>query len=299
MNLSHTSNTNNNVNTSNNQACAACKYRRRKCTPDCILAPYFPYDRPRQFLNAHKLFGVRNITKIIESLEPCDKDQAMRTIIYQSDMRANDPVGGCFRYIQELEAQIHFHKAKLDLVLQHLDVFRTQAHRHYHCHHSHHININMDNLDLCNPNDNNIASPLPPGCYHHQSPQQQDPYMMVQEHHNNDVVPNLRDDVNSWAVQESMSLSLHNKKGNDESGYVGDELYNNDQKSSSSMLEIQCHDRNDIGFEPEELVERSDEVISFKIENAVVNEEVNCIQQAQDHDLKGAATLFALTNCTS
>ena len=43
----------------------------------------------------------------------------------------------------------------------------------------------------------------------------------------------------------------------------------------------------------------SDEAILFKIEDGVVNEEINCIQQVQDHDLKGAATLFTLTNCTS
>ncbi|XP_028778736.1 LOB domain-containing protein 22-like [Neltuma alba] len=291
MNLSHNNNNNVNPNNNNNQACAACKYRRRKCAPDCILAPYFPHDRQRQFLNAHKLFGVRNITKIIENLNPRDKDNAMRTIIYQSDMRANDPVGGCCRYLQELQAQVQYHQAELDLVLQHLAVFRSQAH-----HHQEAIDINndADHLNLCNPN--NIS---------HYQLAQQDPYLMVQEQHhqnNNGVALQHQDDVNSWAMQESITLSFHDKNGDDESGggYVGDEWYNNDQKPSSCMLDnINCEERNEIGFEPEELVERSDEAILFKIENADVNEEVNCIQQVQDHDLKGAATLFTLTNCTS
>ncbi|KAK4267921.1 hypothetical protein QN277_024640 [Acacia crassicarpa] len=282
MSLSHSNNNN-----SNNQACAACKFRRRKCAPDCILAPYFPHDRQCRFLNAHKLFGVRNIIRIIEDLDPQDKDKAMQSIIFHSDMRAIDPVGGCYKYIQQLEAQIQYHTAQLNLVLQHLAVFR---------HHHEPINIiNSNHLNLYNPN-------IAPSSSHHQ-----DPYLMVQEHHINDVVnvPNLQDneDFNSWALLDSASLSLHNKNhchDDDQSGFVsGDELYNG-QKTSSSMLDIHhCDERNEISIEPEELLEHSDEAILFKVEDGVVNEEINCVQQVQDHDLKGAATLFTLTNCTS
>jgi hypothetical protein len=47
----------------------------------------------------------------------------------------------------------------------------------------------------------------------------------------------------------------------------------------------------------------SDEAILFKIDDGVFKAKGEYIQQtqaqAQDHDLKGAATLFTLTNCTS
>lgn len=47
----------------------------------------------------------------------------------------------------------------------------------------------------------------------------------------------------------------------------------------------------------------SDEAILFKIDDGMIKAEDDYIQQAQvqaqDHDLKGAATLFTLTNCTS
>ncbi|KAL7600930.1 hypothetical protein Lser_V15G26228 [Lactuca serriola] len=109
------------------QACAACRYQRRKCAPDCILAPYFPHDRQRQFQNAHKLFGVSNITKIIRHLDQPQKDEAMRTIIYQSDVRAQDPVGGCYRIIRELHRQIEISRTELEIVLQQLAYFRTLA----------------------------------------------------------------------------------------------------------------------------------------------------------------------------
>ncbi|KAL9660903.1 hypothetical protein QQ045_025722 [Rhodiola kirilowii] len=113
-------------NNSTTQACAACKYQRRKCEPNCILSPYFPHNRQAQFLNAHKLFGVSNITKIIRNLSPADKDQAMKTIIFQSDVRANDPVGGCHRIIRELQFMIEYYQAELDIVLHQLSICRAQ-----------------------------------------------------------------------------------------------------------------------------------------------------------------------------
>lgn len=132
--MHNNNNNNNNCSTSSStarvnttQACAACKYQRRKCAPDCILAPYFPHDRQRQFLNAHKLFGVSNITKIIRHLDQPDKDAAMRTIIFQSDVRATDPVGGCYRIIRQLQRQIDYTKAELDFVLHQLALCRAQA----------------------------------------------------------------------------------------------------------------------------------------------------------------------------
>ncbi|XP_074293961.1 uncharacterized protein LOC141621199 [Silene latifolia] len=137
INNTNTKPINNNNNNNNNhhrisngtQACAACKYQRRKCAPDCVLAPYFPHDRQVQFLNAHKLFGVSNITKIIRNLKVPDKDIAMHTIMFQSDARAKDPVGGCYRIIRDLHYQIEFCKAELDLVFQQLAICKAQAYQ--------------------------------------------------------------------------------------------------------------------------------------------------------------------------
>nr|GMC51910.1 LOB domain-containing protein 22-like [Ipomoea batatas] len=51
----------------------------------------------------------------------------MRTIIYESDMRAIDPVGGCYRIIRQLQRQIEQSQAELDVVLHHLAYCRAQA----------------------------------------------------------------------------------------------------------------------------------------------------------------------------
>ncbi|XP_057976115.1 LOB domain-containing protein 7-like [Malania oleifera] len=109
------------------QACAACKHQRRKCVPDCMLAPFFPHYRHQEFLNAHRLFGVSNIIKIIRHMSLPDRRIAMRTIMYQSDARAADPVGGCLQIVHNLHHRIQLATAELRLVLQYLNHFRAQA----------------------------------------------------------------------------------------------------------------------------------------------------------------------------
>lgn len=112
---------------SGSQACAACKYQRRKCAPTCPLAPFFPPDHQKEFQNAHKLFGVSNLMKIIRNLTPCQKSEAMKSMIYQANARAQDPVGGCYRMIVILSRQLRHAESELALVLQQLDMCRSQA----------------------------------------------------------------------------------------------------------------------------------------------------------------------------
>ncbi|XP_031254784.1 LOB domain-containing protein 7-like [Pistacia vera] len=88
------------------QACAACKYQRRKCVPDCPLARYFPADQPKMFLNAHRLFGLKNIGRILKKVDSAKKDEAMRTIIFESTIRAKYPVHGCWGIICKLQHHI-------------------------------------------------------------------------------------------------------------------------------------------------------------------------------------------------
>ncbi|KAL6497507.1 hypothetical protein OROHE_027136 [Orobanche hederae] len=89
-------------------ACAVCKYQRRRCSPNCPLAPYFPSDQTKTFRNVHRLFGVSNVTKILESLDTDDqKEDAMKSIIYESEMRQRFPVHGCSMVVCQLRSQLH------------------------------------------------------------------------------------------------------------------------------------------------------------------------------------------------
>ncbi|KAK7271973.1 hypothetical protein RJT34_28284 [Clitoria ternatea] len=165
---------------SSTQACAACKYQRRKCGPKCILAPYFPHDRQKQFLNAHRLFGVGKITNMIKDLNPHDRDTAVKTIIYQSDMRQKNPVGGCYQHIQELHSQIEYTRAQLHLVLQHLAFFRAQA--------------------QAQANSSHIIDPDPPQPFVDQQTSQE----QQQQYFNYNI---LQEDMNSWVIRDSLPLS--------------------------------------------------------------------------------------------
>lgn len=240
---------------STTQACAACKYQRRKCAPDCILAPYFPHDRQRQFLNAHKLFGVSNITKIIKFLSPQDKDQAMRTIIYQSDMRAADPVGGCYRYILDLQSQIEYYRAELELVLQQLAIFRAQQQQQ----HSIYAPVN-NSVNVALNGDGEVLNADPLGLYNQQQQhqyqclqqvQQEEQYVMVHENNcsqNSNGAPSAQEQMNTWAAQNTaVSLSLLSLQG--QSSNVSDEF---DHKPV--VIDIDSDERSELGFESEDLV---------------------------------------------
>ncbi|XP_042500446.1 LOB domain-containing protein 27-like [Macadamia integrifolia] len=106
------------------QACAACKYQRRKCAADCALAPYFPPDKPKMFQNAHRLFGVSNILKILKQLSPHQKNDAMGSIIYQAYIREKFPVHGCYGFICQLRFQIEQLQQELLAVQTQLALYR-------------------------------------------------------------------------------------------------------------------------------------------------------------------------------
>ncbi|PIA42981.1 hypothetical protein AQUCO_02000437v1 [Aquilegia coerulea] len=146
------SNNPNNKNNHNNHgaqaaACAACKYQRRKCQPDCTLAPYFPPTYQTQFLNVHKLFGVSNILKIIRNLNTqFEKDEAMRTMIQEANNRAADPVGGSHRIVCYWKHQLDLHNAELDLVKNQLAMCRAQLQ------HAQQMQMNETKLHMMNMN---------------------------------------------------------------------------------------------------------------------------------------------------
>ncbi|KAG2663419.1 hypothetical protein I3843_16G030000 [Carya illinoinensis] len=108
------------------QACASCKYQRKKCDPHCPLAPFFPQHRRKDFMNVHKVFGVRNVLKLTKNLGFKEKSEAMKTMIYQADVRVKDPVGGCCRVISELQNRIKHLEAEYRLLLEQLAVCRVQ-----------------------------------------------------------------------------------------------------------------------------------------------------------------------------
>lgn len=71
--------------------CAACKFLRRKCTLECVFAPYFPPDNPQKFANVHKVFGASNVAKLLNELNASQREDAVNSLAYEAEYRLRDP----------------------------------------------------------------------------------------------------------------------------------------------------------------------------------------------------------------
>lgn len=107
---------------SNNSPCAACKFLRRKCMPDCIFAPYFPPEEPHKFANVHKIFGASNVSKILNEVLPHQREDAVNSLAYEAEARIKDPVYGCVGAISVLQRQVIRLQKELDAT--HADLIR-------------------------------------------------------------------------------------------------------------------------------------------------------------------------------
>ena len=93
--------------------CAACKFLRRKCQPDCVFAPYFPPDNPQKFVHVHRVYGASNVTKILNELHPYQREDAVNSLAYEADMRLRDPVYGCVGVISILQHRLRLVQQEL------------------------------------------------------------------------------------------------------------------------------------------------------------------------------------------
>ncbi|KAK7281501.1 hypothetical protein RIF29_09556 [Crotalaria pallida] len=99
--------------------CAACRHMRRKCT-SCPLAPYFPSDNYQAFNQVHHVFGASNVTKLLLSVSPSEREYLATSLKYQAESRLRDPVYGCIGPLSELkemlkQSQANIEKAKEEL----------------------------------------------------------------------------------------------------------------------------------------------------------------------------------------
>ncbi|PKA66891.1 LOB domain-containing protein 12 [Apostasia shenzhenica] len=89
-----------------NSPCASCKLLRRRCTADCIFAPFFPSDDPQKFAIVHKVFGASNVSKMLQELPVHQRSDAVGSLVYEANARMRDPVYGCVGAISYLQNQV-------------------------------------------------------------------------------------------------------------------------------------------------------------------------------------------------
>ncbi|KAL6905975.1 hypothetical protein ACP4OV_003576 [Aristida adscensionis] len=86
--------------------CASCKLLRRRCTQECVFAPYFPPEDPHKFAIVHKVFGASNVSKMLQELPAGQRADAVSSLVYEANARMRDPVYGCVGAISYLQQQV-------------------------------------------------------------------------------------------------------------------------------------------------------------------------------------------------
>ncbi|XP_059635939.1 LOB domain-containing protein 22-like [Cornus florida] len=101
-------------------ACAACKHQRKRCDINCPLAPYFPASKHEEFQNVHRLFGVNNMLRILDSVPDDLKDTTAATLIFEAQMRRDYPVKGSGTIEAKIRTMIDDAEKELFLVKKQL-----------------------------------------------------------------------------------------------------------------------------------------------------------------------------------
>uniref|UniRef100_K3YBQ3 LOB domain-containing protein n=1 Tax=Setaria italica TaxID=4555 RepID=K3YBQ3_SETIT len=79
---------------------------RRRCTQECVFAPYFPPEDPHKFAIVHKVFGASNVSKMLQELPAQQRADAVSSLVYEANARMRDPVYGCVGAISYLQQQV-------------------------------------------------------------------------------------------------------------------------------------------------------------------------------------------------
>ncbi|KAL8129860.1 hypothetical protein V2J09_019015 [Rumex salicifolius] len=106
--------------------CASCKLLRRRCTKDCVFAPYFPSDDPQRFAIVHKVFGASNISKMLQELPVQQRSDAVGSLVFEANARMRDPVYGCVGAISYLQTQVSQLQMQLAMAQAEILCFQMQ-----------------------------------------------------------------------------------------------------------------------------------------------------------------------------
>uniref|UniRef100_A0A0D9ZE77 LOB domain-containing protein n=1 Tax=Oryza glumipatula TaxID=40148 RepID=A0A0D9ZE77_9ORYZ len=105
--------------------CAACKFLRRRCSRDCVLAPHFPASDPHRYACVQRVFGAGNTTRMLQQLPAQERGRAADSMAAEAYRRVQDPVYGCAGVINRLQNQIR--AAQCELAWTHAQIAMHSA----------------------------------------------------------------------------------------------------------------------------------------------------------------------------
>ncbi|CAI9759740.1 unnamed protein product [Fraxinus pennsylvanica] len=98
-------------------SCGACKFLRRRCTSECVFAPYFSYDHATShFAAVHKVFGASNVSKLLLHLPVQNRNDATITLSYEALSRMQDPIYGCVSHILALQKLVANLEEEIEII---------------------------------------------------------------------------------------------------------------------------------------------------------------------------------------
>ncbi|KAF3337968.1 LOB domain-containing protein 24 [Carex littledalei] len=115
----------NSVEGSSSKRCAGCKHLRRRCTEDCILAPYFPANNPERFECIHKIFGAGNVARMLKMLPVDKRAQAANSLSTEAYWRVKEPVYGSTGVVIRIQQEISVIQCELAKTLAQISMYEA------------------------------------------------------------------------------------------------------------------------------------------------------------------------------
>ncbi|PKA66724.1 LOB domain-containing protein 6 [Apostasia shenzhenica] len=107
--------------------CAGCQKLRRKCKPECVLAPHFTSRSPETFACVQEVYGVSNVEKMLRRLHPSQREEAVDSLVYEARMILRDPVHGCLGQVAARHRELRRLADELSRSRAILSVYQTLA----------------------------------------------------------------------------------------------------------------------------------------------------------------------------
>ncbi|KAI3975381.1 hypothetical protein MKX01_004468 [Papaver californicum] len=117
----------------NQTPCAACKYHKRGCLPECPLAPIFTPNRREDVEAVYRVFTAGNFIKLLKLVKPDEQVLAAESLITEAKARVADPARGLAGTMHNLSHKLDDLRSELGLIKQQNELIRrrhTLQHKH-------------------------------------------------------------------------------------------------------------------------------------------------------------------------